>query len=64
MGRKLSKKELKQITQVAKVVRAKAGVKRTVTTKVYNMKWTDAIKVGAKCVMAQRKVKQTRLRFK
>ncbi len=64
MGRKLSKKELKRITDIAKVERNKAGVKSTKTIKVYKMKWQNAIKVAAKKVMAERKVKQTRLRFK
>ncbi len=64
MGRKLSKKELKRITDVAKAERAKAGVKRVETKKIYKMKWQDAIKLGAKKVLAERKVKQTRIRFK
>ncbi len=64
MGRKLSAKELKRITVVADAERKKSGIKKTVTTKVYNLKWHDAIKIAAKKVLKERKVKQTRIRFK
>lgn len=64
MGRKLSKRELKRITDIAKIERKKSGVKKVVKTTVYNKKWTDCIKVAAKKVIAERKIKQTRIRFK
>ena len=58
MGRKLSKNELKRIVQVARMERQKKGVKSVEKKINYNLKWTEAIKIAAKKVIAERKVKQ------
>lgn len=45
---KSTKTDLKKITTEAKKIRTKAGVKTTKTVKVYNKKWTTAIKEASK----------------
>ena len=64
MGRKLTKSELKRITEVAKMERRKSGVKNVEKVVHYNMKWQDAIRRASKKVLAERRVKQKRIRFK
>ena len=63
MGRKLSKNELKRIVQIAKIERQKKGVKSVEKKVNYNLKWREAIKIAAKKVIADRKVKQKRIKF-
>lgn len=62
MGHKLSRNELKRITTVAKSIRQKSGVKSVERVTKYNMKWQTAIKQAAKQVLADRRVKQKRVR--
>lgn len=57
MAKKLSKTELKSITDVAKKIRQRGGVKSVEKVTHYNVKWTAAIKQAAKQVLAQRKQK-------
>ncbi len=63
-GKKLTAKELKRITQVAKAERQRSGVKSVEKVVHYNMKWHDAIRKASRKVLAERKTKQTRIRFK
>ena len=58
MGRKLTKSELKRITEVAKMERRKSGVKKVEKVVHYNMKWQDAIRSASKKVLAERRVQQ------
>ncbi len=44
---KLTKTQLKAITDTAKKIRTKGGIKTTKTVKVYNKKWTSCIKEAA-----------------
>lgn len=63
-GKKLTAKELRRITQVAKAERQRSGVKSVEKVVHYNMKWTEAIRKASRKVLAERGVRQKRLRFK
>lgn len=57
---KLTKTQLKKITDKAKQIRAKGGVKTTKTVKVYNKKWTTCIKEAATKLGYSKKGKKPR----
>ncbi len=63
-GKKLTAKELQRITQVAKAERQRSGVKSVEKVVHYKMKWHDAIRIASRKVLAERNVKQKRIRFK
>ena len=52
MGKKLTPAQLKTITLVAREIRDTQG-SREKKVKVYNMKWTDAIKRASKYVLSK-----------
>lgn len=57
---KLTKTQLKKITDTAKKIRTKGGVKTTKTVKVYNKKWTACIKEAADKLGYSKKGKKPR----
>ncbi len=54
---------MKRIVAIARTERARSGIKSVEKVTHYNMKWHDAIKSAAKKVLAERNVRQTRMRF-